>query len=72
MFELIVQRYIVHQTKFSMPSTRNQKAKEKRSRQSNMTSDMENLDVILESYPRNEVESQLSENEENTDRRSNE
>ena len=55
-----------------MPSTRNQKAKERRSRQSDVMSDMENLGVMLESYSRNEVESQLSENERNIDLRTNE
>ena len=33
---------------------------------------MENLDVMLGTYSRNEVHSQLSENEENIDQRSNE
>ena len=35
-------------------------------------SDTENLDVMLGTYSRNEVNSPLSENEENMDRRSNE
>ena len=42
-----------------MPSTRKQKAKEKRSRQSDVMSDIENLDVMLGNYQR--------ENEENND-----
>ena len=46
-----------------MPSARKQRSKEKRSRQS---------DVMLGTYSRNGVDSQLSENEENLDRRSNE
>ena len=33
-----------------MPSTRKQKAREKRSRQSGVMSDIENLDVMLENY----------------------
>ena len=33
-----------------MPSTKKQKAKEKRSRQSDVMSDIENLDVMLGSY----------------------
>ena len=47
-----------------MPSTRKQKAKEKRSRQSDVMSDMENLDVMLGSYQteRNEFRSENNEN----------
>ena len=37
-----------------MPSTRKQKAKEKRSRQSDVMSDIENLDVMLGKYQENE------------------
>ena len=37
---------------FTMPSTRRQKAKEKRARQSDVMSDFENLDVMLGSYSR--------------------
>ena len=37
-----------------MPSTRKQKAKEKRSRQSDVLSDIENLDVMLGNYQENE------------------
>ena len=33
-----------------MPSTRKQKAREKRSRQSDVMSDIENLDVLLGNY----------------------
>ena len=47
-----------------MPSTRKQKAKEKRSRQSDVISDNENLDVMLGSYQRENSESQ-NENDEN-------
>ena len=52
-----------------MPTTSKQKAREKRSRQSDTMSDMKNLDVLLGTYSRNGVSSQLSENEENLDRR---
>ena len=48
-----------------MPSTRKQKAKEKRSRQSDVMSDIENLDVMLGSYQRDnsEMQDRTSENE---------
>ena len=55
-----------------MPSTRKKNAKEKRCRQSDVMSHIENLDVMLGSDSRKETGSQLSENEENTDRWSNE
>ena len=55
-----------------MHSTRKQKAEEKRSRQPDVMSDVENLDIMLGSYSRNDVDTQLSENEENADLRSNE
>ena len=38
-----------------MPSTRRQKAKEKRSRQSDIMSDIENLDVMLGNYSNTEI-----------------
>ena len=41
-----------------MPSTRKQKAKEKRSRQSDVVSDIENLDVMIGSYQRDYSETQ--------------
>ena len=41
-----------------MPSTRKQKAKEKRSRQSDVMSDIENLDVMLGRYQRDNIEMQ--------------
>ena len=41
-----------------MPSTRKQKAKERRSRQSDIMSDIENLDVMLGSYQRDNCEAQ--------------
>ena len=40
-----------------MPSTRKQRAKERRSRQAVLMSDVENLDVKIGSYSRNEAES---------------
>ena len=46
-----------------MPSTRKQKAKEKRSRQSDVTSDLKNVDIMLGNYSRNELDSQLGEKE---------
>ena len=48
-----------------MPSTRKQKAKEKRSRQSDVMSDIEIFDVMLGSYQRDnsEVQDRASENE---------
>ena len=41
-----------------MPSTRKQKAKEKRSRHSDVMSDIENLDVMLGNYPNSEIRGQ--------------
>ena len=38
-----------------MPSTRKQKAKEKRSRQSDVMSDIENLDVMLGNYANSDI-----------------
>ena len=46
-----------------MPSTRKQKAREKRSRQSDVMSDLENVDIMLGNYSRNELDSQLGERE---------
>ena len=40
-----------------MPSARKERAKERRSRQADLTSDVEHLDVTLGSYSRNELES---------------
>ena len=40
-----------------MPSTRKQRAKERRSRQVDLMSDTENLDIMLGSYSKNELES---------------
>ena len=50
-----------------MPSTRKQKAKEKRSRQLDIMSDVENVDVMLRSYSRNDEGDDQSENELNLD-----
>ena len=41
-----------------MPSTRKQKAKEKSSRQLVVMSDLENMDVMLGNYSRNDLDSQ--------------
>ena len=41
-----------------MPSTRKQKAREKRSRQSDVLSDEENLDVMLGSYSNSDMRQQ--------------
>ena len=46
-----------------MPSTRKQKARDKRSRQSDVMSDLENVDIMLGNYSRNELDSQLGERE---------
>ena len=53
-----------------MPSTRRQKAKERRSRQLDMMSDVENVDIMLGSYSRDDEENNISENEMNLDSRS--
>ena len=50
-----------------MPSTRKQKAKERRSRQLDIMSDIENVDVMLGNYSRNNEEKDLSENDMNLD-----
>ena len=54
-----------------MPSTRKQKAKEKRSRQSDVMSDLENMNVMLRNYQGNHSHEELNENIE-VDSRSNE
>ena len=54
-----------------MPSTRKQKAREKRSRQSDVMSDIENLDVMLGSYQRENNEFRSENNENTLDQRSN-
>ena len=53
-----------------MPSTRKQKAKEKRPRQSDVMSDIENLDVMLRSYHRENSESRNENDENEIDQRS--
>ena len=55
-----------------MPSTRKQKAREKRSRQSGVMSDIENVDVMLGSYQRENNELRSENNENTLDQRSNE
>ena len=50
-----------------MPSTRKQKAKERRSRQLDMLSDVENVDIILGSYSRDDEENNISGNGVNLD-----
>ena len=55
-----------------MPSTRKQKAKEKRSRQSDVMCDIDNLDVMLGSYQRENNEFRSENNENTLDQRSNE
>ena len=45
-----------------MPSTRKQKAREKRSRQSDVTSDLENMNVMLGNYQKNQSDVDLNEN----------
>ena len=54
-----------------MPSTRKQKAKEKRSRQSDVMSYNENLDVMLRSYQRHNSEFQERSSGNDIDSRSN-
>ena len=44
-----------------MPSTRKQKAKPRRSNQSDVLSDFENMDVMLGTYSRNELDSDQEE-----------
>ena len=46
-----------------MPSTRKQKAREKRARQSDVISDVENRDVMLETYTRNELDERQNKSE---------
>ena len=48
-----------------MPSTSRQKAKERRSRQLDIMSDVENVDIMLGSYSRDDEENNMSENEMN-------
>ena len=56
---------------FDLPSIRKQKAKEKRSRQSDLMSDFENLDVILGSYQRDNSEMQEGNSDNEMDERLN-
>ena len=72
MFEyLLFDQYTIDLIDSSMPSTRKQKAKERRSRQLDMLSDVENVDIILGSYSRDDEENNISENEVNMDSVSN-
>ena len=50
-----------------MPSTRKQKAKERRSRQMDLMCDVENVDIMLGSYSRDEKRNDGGENEVNLD-----
>ena len=50
-----------------MPSTRKQNAKERRSRQMDLMSDVENVDIMLGSYSRDDEENNGSENGRNLD-----
>ena len=50
-----------------MPSTRKKRAKERRSGQLDMLSDVENVDLMLGSYSRDDEENKASENEVNLD-----
>ena len=53
-----------------MLSSRKQKAKEVRWRQSDLMSDIENLDMMLESYQRDDCEIQIGNDESEIDPRS--
>ena len=50
-----------------MPSTRKQRVKERRSRQMDMMSDVENVDIMLANYSRDDERNDHSENELNLD-----
>ena len=54
-----------------MPSTRKRKARERLSRQLDMLSDLENVDIMLGSYSRDDEENDISENGVNLDSMSN-
>ena len=54
-----------------MPSTRKRKAKERRFRQLDMLSDVENVRIMLGSYSREDEDNNASENEANLDSGSN-
>ena len=53
---------MLENTPLSMPSTRKQKGKEKRSRQSDVMSDLENTNVMLGNYPGNCSDEESNEN----------
>ena len=54
-----------------MPSTRKPKAKEKRSRQSDAMSDLDNMEIMLRNYSRNDLDCQSGEREAEGDLESN-
>ena len=54
-----------------MPATRKQKARDKRSRHSDVMSDIQNLDVMLGMYQRDNCEAQEENSENEMDLRSN-
>ena len=54
-----------------MPSTRKQKAKERRSRQADLMSVVKNLDVMMGSYSRNEMKSNSGDRNDEVDLESN-
>ena len=68
---LLFDQYTVELIGSSMPSIRKQKAKEQCCRQLDMLSDVENVDIKLGSYSRDNEENNASENEVNIDSGSN-
>ena len=50
-----------------MPSTRKERSKERRSRQSDMMSDVKIVDIMLDSYSKNDERNEQSDNELNLD-----
>ena len=54
-----------------MPSTRKLKAREKQPRQSNVMSDLENVDIMLASYSRNDDANGQNQSDNNLDSESN-
>ena len=55
-------KLLLEDTPLSMPSTRKQTAEEKRSRQSDVMSDLESMNVMLGNYPGNRSDEELNEN----------
>ena len=68
---LLFDQYTVELIGSSMPSIRKQKAKEQCRRQLDMLSDVENVDIKLGNYSRDNEENNASENEVNIDSGSN-